>query len=297
MSRRARPRPAWPHRLLRRLPLLLLASCLGPGGAAAADAAWHLEPATLTLSQRVRYLLADGRHAFVDEDARRALLVLSLGGGVSIPVLGWRALVVDEALSDAGEQLEPTFPQTSAVLHRRPAADFLAIGLPAGAKPYTGLSRLKGQVEVVFAGAPPVHWRLPVAALPAGLATIDGHADLPIELEPAEEHEGALALRLPLASALAVATVSVLGADGRPLKGHEPHRDRRDRHHPQAGDAGSQLVWWTGALPADAVLDIVYVPAVTSVLVHFDIQGLAFGVTVPSAAQQRAGEARGANEL
>jgi hypothetical protein len=286
---------AW--RWLRRLPLVTVCALTAAASATAADAAWHLEPGNLTISQRVRYLLADGRHAFVDEDARRALLSLSLGGGVSIPVLGWRALVVDEALSDAGERLEPTFPLTSAVLHRRPGADFLTIGLPAGAKSYAGLARLRGHVEVVFAGAPPQHWRVPLASLPTGPTTIDGHAELPIELEPAEEHDGASALRLPLASALAVSTVALLGADGRPLKGHEPHRDRRERRHPLASDAGSQLVWWNGTLPADAVLDIEYVPVLTSVSVPFDVQGLAFGVTLPSAAQQRAGEARGANEL
>ncbi len=283
-----------PHACLWLL-LAWLASAAAPP-AEAVETAWRLAPATLTIGGRTGYLLADGRHAVADEDARRVVLALGLHGPAQ-PILGWQDLRVDEAVTDAGEALAPILSQSSGILHKSPGAELVSIGLPPATKPYGGLRRLRGSLQLVLAGGASAHWRVPLARLGAGAIAIDGHEDLRIELEVEDGQEDRTALRLPLASALAVQAITVHGADGRLLVKKEPRREHHERQHPQPGDADSQLLVWHAALPADAVLDIEYLPLRTQVLLPFDITGLAFGLQLPGAPEGRSVEVRGANEL
>ncbi len=243
-----------------------------------------------TFAGRVSYLLADGQHPFVDADARRVLLGFELRSAQSERILGWRDLTVAEAVSDAGEPLTVTFPHTQGEQLKGAKHLDLQIGLPAGAKSYHGLRRLRGQLAVVFEAGPSAVAYLPArAVVPAGVA-IDGHQELQLRAESGGG--GGTAIRLSRDAALAVVDIVACGADHKPL-GPRARRERRGA----TGEDGTHAMIWAQALPENCVLEITYLPTRVQRMLAFDLKDLAFGVEVPDAASQRAGEPRGADEL
>jgi len=288
-----------PHRALAAgLALALIVS-------AACGAAVTVEPSSLTIASRTSYLLGDGRRAFLDEDGRRALLGLSVTSDAAGTILGYDHLIIDQAVSDAGETLTTTLPQTSGPNpERRPhpphaeqAPTLFSIGLPAPARAYGGLATLRGHCDLITNTSRPRTWVTPLAAC-AGTQTlaIDGHPELTLSLIAAPDPTHTM-LRLSAQARWAVVAIEVQGPDGVSLKLHSPRIDHRDPPQALPGIDKIDTMTWTQVLPAGALLSIRYYPTITAQPVIFALGPIPFGVRLPSATALLQGQPRGANDL
>lgn len=270
---------------LRRTPWWCLIALAAP----LAGADWQVTPRTLSLSAHVRYLLGDPRRPVVDADARRALLQLELTPPANLRILGWQGLAVDACRSDAGDALRPTMPAPP-LAHPRPGEPIaLTIGLPAAVLPYRGLQLLHGQVTVVVADAPEQPWEVPLSALTSDGMPIDGSAGLRVAL--VSDGGGPPTVRLDPGAAMAVTSLQLAEGSLRPRPLHL-------RWATALGAAtGSQEAALPGTTSAEARLVLRYVPRTRAVVLPIALAHLAFGITVPSAAAERQGEVRGADEL
>ena len=288
-----------------------LSTVLGLGLALAlpegCGAAVTVEPGTLTIASRTSYLLGDGRRAFLDEDGRRALLGLRMTSDAPGTILGYDALVIDQAVADSGETLQITLPQTSGPSQERrphgasaeeaPAAVLFAIGLPAPARAYGGLATLRGHVALVVASSRPRTWVTPLAACSLTQALpIDGHPELTVSLLAAPDPTHTM-LRLSVPARWAIVSIEVQGPDGVSLKLHSPRIEHRDPPQAVPGIDKIDTMTWLQVLPPGALLAIRYYPTITQLPVAFSLGPIAFGVQLPSATALLRGQPRGANDL
>jgi len=274
---------------------------------AACAAAVTVEPGTLTIASRTSYLLGDGRRAFLDEDGRRALLGLRVTSDGPGTILGYDGLVIDQAVADSGEALQVTLPQSSGPSQERrpraaraadaPAPPLFAIGLPAPAHAYGGLTTLRGHLALVITTSRPRTWTTPLAAcsLTQALA-IDGHPELTMSLLAAPDPTHTM-LRLSAQARWAVISIEVQGADGVSLKLRSPRIEHRDPPQAVPGIDKIDTMTWTQVLPPGSLLSIRYYPTVTAQPVAFHLGPIAFRVQLPSASALLSGQPRGANDL
>jgi hypothetical protein len=288
--------------------LAALAGWVGAGGAQL-RAEVVVRPGELTVSNRVSYLLADGRHPFVDDDARRALLSVTLVSDAPGQLLGYDALVISEARSDAGETLVTSLPQTSgAVTDPRAAGKghpprssstlSFAVGLPAPARPYSGLTVLSGHLDLVSANGTPLRWSMRLSDL---LTDHHSHqvADQPtVSLAYLESTEpGHLTLALSADARWAITAIDMLGGDGVSLKMRSPRVEHRYPPHLIPGVDKIDTMTWTTALPAQAQLVVTYYPHLVHQAVPFSLKAVSFGMQLPSASALLQGQPRGANDF
>ena len=291
-----------------RLPLLgalLLASVAAVPGTC--DAAVTVEPGSLTIANRISYLLGDGRRAFLDDDGRRALLGLRVTSDAPGTILGYDQLVIDQAVSDAGETLQVTLPQTSGPNQERrahgahgedgPVPVLFSVGLPAPAHAYGGLATLRGHLLLISNSSRVRTWVTPLAACAAGRAlAIDGHPELTLSLIASPDPTRTL-LRLSPQARWAVVAIEVQAPDGTSLKLRSPRIEHRDPPQLVPGVDKIDTMTWTQVLPPGALLAVRFYPTVSAQAAAFALGPIPFGVQLPSATALLSGQPRGANDL
>jgi hypothetical protein len=285
---------------MRSLALLLVA-----GSLAAADPDFAFAPQSFQLAGQIEFVLGDGRHPFVDEDRRRALVGLRLQAHGNLALLGYQDAKVERAVADSGEELGATLPQESAIFedHARrddPAQTALQVGLPLGKAPYRGLTELRGSVEIAYAACEPKAWETPVAKLKSDEALIDGRDDFEIAMVD-DTDPNRVAFRLSPEARLAVLELEFHDAKGKVIATKAPRIDRREtksgKRRRQPASGRDDVLAFNLVLPADATVTVRYYPAIERRRVPFTLGPIAFGVVVPDAASVRAAAQRGADDL
>jgi hypothetical protein len=303
------------RRLLHAPPALLAAICICfcscvsvVAGAPRLCAEVTVTPGELSISNRISYLLDDGRHPFVDDDARRALLGVNIDCEAPGTLLGFDGLVIEAVRSDAGETLLTSLPQTMGMVssahtagkgHPHPRAGLsFTIGLPLPAKPYGGLSLVRGHFDLVSVSGSPVRWTMRLAQL---LQDRQAHqiADQPaLSLASlASAEPGHLTLVLSAQARWAVTAIDMLGADGASLKIRSPRVEHRFPPHQLPGVDRIDTMTWTAVLPAQAQLAVTYYPHLERQAVPFSLSAVSFGMQLPSASALLHGQPRGANDF
>lgn len=278
---------------------LLLLACLAAAAdpsatgatATTATTGWTVVVREVQHQGRFDLVPGDGQRVFADDEARRALLHLSLRPSATSapPVTAWSAAQVIDCLTTPGERLESAaFLATDGVAPTRPApAGDLACGsivLPLGERSYRRLESLRVRLEVAVASGATVAWRLPFAGLVP-------ERDLPTPSLPGAsaallERGGQPTLRLtrPLAQAL----VAV-----RALRGEEALAVREVRL--EAREERVRLVLRGQRLEDADAVELVLCQAPRRVAIEQELRGVDLGLALPPRAALRGDSRRGAD--
>lgn len=263
----------------------------------------------LSFAQRIDFVLGDGQHPFVDEDNRRALLGFDAKTSGRVAILGFSSLSISETVADSGEAIDPTLPLSSGATnaHERTsdaAVALFTVGMPVGKRPYSGIARMRGSVDVQFTTADAQRWDVSFAALKSGdESAIGGREDLTIAVvDPADPSPGGqLALRVSSQARLAVVDLEFRDGAGNPIAIKSKRPDRRDakpgkRKRQPVGGKDDVLVYAV-TLPDDASVTVRYYPVVDHRVVPITVDALAFGLALAGRDGVRGELERGADDL
>jgi hypothetical protein len=273
-----------------------------PTAETGAAPAFHVVAGELAITQRVDYVLGDPARPFVDADAYRASLALKVVAPGSCALLGVEDYAFDLVENDAGDALNATLPTGAQPCADRTLASdqsqvVLRPGLPLAAHAYHGLRRASGHLVVVWSTDRPSTWTVPLARLKAGPVALPCHPEATLALgEPRANTPETVFLTSPAAS-LAVIELHPHDANGEPITAPGQRSERRESHAPRPGATGDQVLVFPRALPADAVIEVVYQAAPQRTRIGFLLSNVDFGVTLPALGTIRGSLAHGADEL